>query len=93
MTSAELNALADGGNKPMDSTPNPSGWRKNLAGVKDGTECYRTIGGVKWSWYAEDAAIFKGTGIRHRKAPGGQGTFIHPNDDEAASTIVGYEHE
>lgn len=65
-------------------------WKKNAAGVKEGAECYRTIGGVRWSWYAEDVALFKGTGIRHRKAPDGQGVFIHPADDEAAQTIVGY---
>jgi len=63
---------------------------RNAAGVKDGCDCYRTIGGVRWAWYPEDAALFKGSGIRHRKAPDGQGTFIHPADDEAASTIVGY---
>jgi len=58
-------------------------WSRNAAGVKAGADCYRTIGGVRWGWYAEDAAIFKAAGVRHRTALGG-GTFVHPNDDEAA---------
>lgn len=65
-----------------------SGWVKNAAGVKDGAECYRTIGGVRWTWYAEDAAMFKAAGIRHRTAPDGQGTFIHPDDDERAYRVA-----
>lgn len=67
-----------------------AGWTRNAAGVKDGAECYRTIGGVRWNWYAEDAARFKGKGVRHRRAPDGQGTFIHPDDDDKAAAIVGY---
>ena len=35
-----------------------SGWSRNASGVKDGADCYRTIGGVRWSWYAEDAEVF-----------------------------------
>ncbi len=65
-------------------------WTKNPAGVKDGAECYRTIGGVRWAWYAEDADVFKVAGVRHRKAPGGQGTFIHPDDDAKASAAAGH---
>jgi hypothetical protein len=59
-------------------------WTRNAAGVKDGADCYRTIGGVRWLWWSEDAAVFKAAGVRHRKAPDGQGTFIHPDDDEKA---------
>lgn len=65
-------------------------YQRNRHGVKDGSECYRTIGGVRWAWYGEDAAIFKGHGIRHRKAPDGAGTFIHPDDDAKAETLLGY---
>lgn len=63
-------------------------WRKNAAGVKDGCECYRTINGVRWAWWAEDALVFKKAGVRHRTAPGGQGTFVHPDDDERALQAV-----
>lgn len=63
-------------------------WRKNAAGVKDGAECYRTIDGVRWSWWSENADVFKGSTVRHRKAPDGQGTFIHPDDDELAQSVV-----
>jgi len=65
-------------------------WQKNASGVKDGAACYRTIGGVRWHWYAEDADIFKRAGVRHRKGPGGEGTFVHPDDDAKASEAVGY---
>jgi hypothetical protein len=65
-------------------------WTKNAAGVKDGADCYRTIGGVRWNWYGEDASRFKGAGIRHRKAPDGQGTFVHPDDDAKAEAMLGY---
>lgn len=65
-------------------------WKRNAAGVKDGAECYRTISGVRWSWYAEDSNIFKTAGVRHRRAPDGQGTFVHPDDDDKASKAVGY---
>jgi hypothetical protein len=63
-------------------------WSKNSFGVKDGADCYRTIGGVRWLWYSEDAAFFKGIGIRHRKAPDGQGTFVHPDDDAAVERLI-----
>lgn len=65
-----------------------SGWRKNAAGFKDGAQCYRTIGGVRWSWWAEDASVFKRAGIRHRRASGGDGTFIHPDDSEKAFKVA-----
>ena len=58
--------------------------------MKDGADCYRTIAGVRWNWYAEDAVRFKGTGIRHRRAPDGQGTFIHPEDDAKAEALLRY---
>jgi hypothetical protein len=64
------------------------GWTKNSAGVKDGADCYRTIGGVRWDWWPEDAKVFKGCGVRHRAAPDGQGTFIHPEDDAAAEQAI-----
>lgn len=67
-----------------------TGWTRNVHGVKDGAECYRTIAGVRWSWYAEDSSVFKAAGVRHRRAPGGQGTFVHPDDDQKASAAVGY---
>lgn len=59
-------------------------YRRNSAGVKDGAACYRTIAGRHWEWWAEDAAIFKAAGVRHRTAPGGAGTFIPPDDTDAA---------
>ncbi len=59
-------------------------WVKNSFGVKDGADCYRTIGGRRWLWWAEDAIVFKAAGVRHRAAPGGEGTFVHPDDDELA---------
>ena len=65
-----------------------AGWRKNAAGVKDGADCYRTIDGVRWPWWAEDAAIFKAVSVRHRRAPDGQGTFIHPDDDDRAQAAL-----
>lgn len=65
-------------------------WTRNAAGVKDGASCYRTIGGVRWTWYAEDASMFKDKGIRHRKGPDGEGTFIHPDDEEKAAGVIGY---
>ena len=67
-----------------------SGWSRNASGVKDGADCYRTIGGVRWSWYAEDAEVFKKAGVRHRKGSGGEGAFVHPDDDAKASAAVGY---
>lgn len=63
-------------------------WSRNAAGVKDGAECYRTINGVRWLWWPEDTARFKGHGIRHRRAPDGEGTFIHPDDDNAAQAAL-----
>lgn len=63
-------------------------WIKNAAGVKDGAECYRTIGGVRWQWFAEDVGIFKAAGLRHRKGPDGEGAFIHPDDFEGAFAAV-----
>jgi hypothetical protein len=65
-------------------------WSKNGAGVKDGAECYRTINGVRWSWYAEDVSVFKFAGVRCRKGPDGVGAFVHPDDDARASQAVGY---
>lgn len=65
-----------------------SGWTKNAAGVKDGALCYRTIKGVRWSWWPENAEVFKASGVRHRRAPDGQGAFIHPDDDELARSAV-----
>jgi hypothetical protein len=65
-------------------------WQRNAAGVKDGASCYRTIGGVRWSWYAEDAETFKGKGIRHRRGPDGEGAFIHPDDEDKAAAVIGY---
>ena len=64
-------------------------WAKNAAGVKDGCECYRTIKGVRWSWYAEDASMLKAAGVRCRTAPDGQGAFVHPEDDAKAFAAVG----
>lgn len=66
------------------------GYTKNAAGVKDGADCYRTIKGVRWNWYSEDSSIFKAAGVRHRRMPDGQGTFVHPDDDAKASAAVGY---
>lgn len=65
-------------------------WSRNASGVKDGADCYRTINGVRWNWYAEDSDVFKAAGVRHRTAPGGEGTFVHPDDDAKASAAVGY---
>lgn len=65
-----------------------SGYTKNAAGVKDGADCYRTIGGVRWLWWSEDPAVFKAGGVRHRSAPGGEGTFVHPDDDALAQSAV-----
>ena len=65
-----------------------SGYTKNAAGVKDGADCYRTIGGVRWLWWSEDPAVFKAGGVRHRTAPGGEGTFVHPDDDALAQTAT-----
>lgn len=55
------------------------GWQKNLAGVKNGSDCYRTIDGVRWFWEPTPPALLKGTGIRHRAAPEGS-SFVHPDD-------------
>lgn len=55
------------------------GWRKNHAGVKNGSDCYRTIDGVRWFWEPTPPASLKGTGIRHRAAPEGN-SFVHPDD-------------
>lgn len=63
-------------------------WVKNSFGVKDGAACYRTIDGVRWLWWVEDADVFKGAGVRHRKAPDGQGTFIHPDDHAKADAAI-----
>ena len=63
-------------------------WVKNSFGVKDGADCYRTIAGVRWSWWPEDSSVFKAANIRHRRAPGGEGTFVHPDDDAAAQAAV-----
>ncbi len=57
---------------------------------KDGASCYRTIGGVRWNWYAEDAGLFRKAGVRRRRAPDGIGTFVHPDDDRKAEAAVGY---
>lgn len=65
-------------------------WSRNASGVKDGADCYRTIKGVRWHWYAEDADVFKAAGVRHRRAPDGVGAFVHPDDDAKASSAVGY---
>lgn len=65
-------------------------YTRNAHGVKDGADCYRTIKGVRWSWYAEDASVFKAAGVRHRKGPDGEGAFVHPDDDAKASAAVGY---
>jgi hypothetical protein len=63
-------------------------WTRNSFGVKDGAGCYRTIAGVRWLWWSEDAAIFKNAGVRHRAAPYGQGTFIHPKDHDRAHQAI-----
>jgi hypothetical protein len=60
-----------------------SGWTRNASGVKDGADCYRTIGGVRWTWWAEDADLFRAAGCRVRKAPD-EGCFIHPADTDKA---------
>jgi len=67
-------------------------WRRNAAGVKDGASCYRTIGGLRWEWYSEDSRLFKAAGVRHRTAPDGQGTFVHPDDDAKAQTACNRFH-
>jgi hypothetical protein len=63
-------------------------YTRNPAGVKDGAECYRTIGGVRWLWWSEPAAWFKRSGVRHRSPRDGQGVFIHPEDDAAAEAVI-----
>lgn len=68
-------------------------WVKNSAGMKDGAECYRIIGDVRWEWWSEPAHFFKGRGVRHRRAPDGQGTFIHPDDTAAADAAIAARKE
>lgn len=65
-----------------------SGWAKNRYGVKDGADCYRTIGGVRWEWWPEEVEIFRAAGCRCRKGPGGAGAFIHPDDDAKAEAAI-----
>lgn len=72
---------------PSQADPD-RGWVKNAAGVKDEAECYRTIAGVRWQWFAEDVGIFKAAGLRHRKGPDGEGAFIHPDDFERAFAAI-----
>lgn len=67
---------------------NREAWQRNSFGVKDGADCYRTIGGVRWQWFAEDVPLFKAAGIRHRKGPGGAGTFVHPDDNDKAFAAI-----
>lgn len=57
------------------------GWTKNAAGVKDGADCYRNIGGIRWSWFSEDADWLRQhvPGIKCRRMPDGQGAFVHPD--------------
>lgn len=68
-------------------------WRKNAAGVKDGADCYRTIDGVRWGWWAEDADRLRSAGARVRRAPDGQGAFVHPDDDAKAQAALATERE
>ncbi len=61
--------------------------------LKQGAALYRTIGGARWQWRSDSAFTFKGTGVRHRRAPDYDGCLIHPDDEHAADYIVDQERK
>lgn len=89
---AELRIAFEAGAASPEPVPatNQAGevWTKNAAGVKDGADCYRTINGRRWEWWGEDSDVFKAAGVRHRTAPDGQGTFVHPDDEAKAHAAL-----